>query len=108
MSLFTEWQDFVIFPQRPGVIHSRAERLNVTRAEDVPNAPTASTDFDPEYGFRVTREYLFRDPEEIFVVMEVSDYGGVMIWTNKNVWCLRNECGKIEKLIYLPRFPPES
>ena len=80
----TKWKDFVLSTGAP--ITSVQERFNV-------NSP----------GRKVERE-VFEKFGEVFEAMDVTDLGGITVWTTHNVWCIRQETG-LEKLIYLPRNP---
>jgi hypothetical protein len=81
----SEWRDFVISVGQP--IRSVEERFNL------------------EGGGRSVRRELFEQYGDKFEVMEITDLGGITIWTTTKVWCIRTE-QRLEKLVYLPRNPP--
>jgi hypothetical protein len=81
----TEWKDFALTIGPP--ISSAEERFNLQGQK------------------RCVRRELLERYGDKFEAMEITDLGGVTVWTTGKVWCIRKESGP-EKLIYLPRNPP--
>lgn len=108
--IFREFQEFVTYPLDRDRVRTRAERLDTSKASRLgPNG-------------RYPEDYLASKGDgavigvdqivwegDIFECMEVDDYGNVCIWTQLRVWVLlRKETANLEKLIYVPRHPPEN
>ena len=105
MTLYKEWIDFVTFPKDVERVRSEEARLNITKAVYV-DSEQYNQGLGDENGFVVTSNIILFDDDK-FEAMEINTGGGVVIWTQKRVWCLQNQ-GTREKLIYLPRHPEFS
>lgn len=102
---YKEWIDFVSFPLDPYRCNSREQRIDLSSA-----ISTDSEEYTPELGTEkgsiVTKDFIIFDNDK-FEVMQISDYGKIIIWTTKRVWHLQDQ-GNREKLIFLPRNPEHS
>ena len=107
--IFREWQEFVTYPLDPNRVRTKAERLDTSEAfrrgldgkypQDCKPSSSRATIID--LGMIVY-------DGDVFERMEVTDQGDVLIWTHEKVWMLlRKNTAGIEKLIYVPRHPPE-
>jgi hypothetical protein len=111
--LFKEWREFVIYPGDSGRVKSREQRLDTSKAFRI----GADGQYPPEMRQCPIAERVAVYPlskilsgGDTFECMEVSDYGHVYIWTRQKVWFIVHEGieGRVEKLKYVPRHPPES
>ncbi len=107
MTIFQEWHDFLICPERSGVIWTLEQRLDVAgkryaRCVLCEDEPPIETD----ECLIVTREHLMGSfPDDEFEMMRVESTGAVTVWSNNHVWCISGG-GGIEKLVVVDRNPP--
>ncbi len=102
MPVFKHWVDFVVHPSKPGCIYSLAERLDTSQAVD-PRSEKY------EWGMKAIifeRDVFGGHDDDELEAMEVTEYGGVTIWTRRRVWFVRSEASRLETLKYVPRHPP--
>ena len=88
MTIFREWHDVVIYPANPSLVWSREERF--------------ATDPLAAGGVVVRREH-FVGADEVFEAMEVTERGGVAVWTSRRVWYLQQDTG--ERFMFVFRHP---
>jgi hypothetical protein len=108
--IFREWQDFVTYPLDPDRVRTKGERLDTSAAFRRGLDGKYPQDYGPSSsrGAIVDLGMIVYE-SDVFESMEVNDYGDVLVWTRHKVWLLlrRNTAG-MEKLIYVPRHPPQD
>ena len=108
--IFREWHEFVTYSLDPNRVRTRAERLDTRRAFRRTPGGEYPHDYTPSSsrGAVIDLNMIVRDGD-CFECMEVDDFGGVLIWTQRKVWLLaRNHPNGIEKLFYVPRHPSQK
>ncbi len=101
MPLFKQWVDFVIHPSKPACICSLAERLDTSQAVD----PRSE---QYEWGMKAIifeRDIFAYDDDDELESVEITEFGGVTVWTRHRVWFVGSEAGRFEKLRFVPRHP---
>ncbi len=88
MTIFRDWHDVVIFPTNPSLVWSREERLATQ--------PLSSG------GLLVRKEHVVGS-DEVFEAMEVTERGGVAVWTSLRVWYLQQDI--TERFMFVFRHP---
>jgi hypothetical protein len=105
MKIFFYWVDFKISSLNSDLINSLEERISLQKDQSIEKLPLLGNEGEIEI---VNENDIIFDPsDDSFEVILFGDYGEVTIWTKKKVWCIRKENGR-EKLIFLPRNPPEN
>src|SRR5689334_8628096 len=109
MALFRRWVNFVTYPADSNKVNTLAARTDLTNAiwpldnGQYPSIPDLTV-----VGAVVTISMIIPYwSDDVFEIMEIDDIGNVTIWTKYSVWRLHKDRG-LEKLLALPRNPPEE
>lgn len=106
--LFTQYQEFIVFPLDPDKVKSQQDRLNTGQGFRVNTNGVYPPDYTPssEQGAVVPIEHIVFDNDQ-FEAMEVTDSGHVNIWTRDRVWFLMREGSnnQIERMKFVQRNP---
>jgi hypothetical protein len=108
--IFREWHEFITYPLDPDRVRTRAERLDLSDGFRRDNSGKYPEDYEPSSGrgLIIDLELIVYNGDK-FECMEITDYGEVVIWTCQKVWLLnRKNTNGMEKLLYLPRHPPNN
>lgn len=104
--VFQEFQEFVTYPLDRDRVRTRAERVDTSNAFRRGADGCYPEGCSQSRGRIIDLDLIVYDGD-VFESMEVDDYGNVYIWTRQKVWVLlRKETANLEKLIYVPRYPP--
>src|SRR5258707_962514 len=108
--IFREWQEFVTYPLNPDRVRTKAERLDTSVAFRRGRDGKYPQDYEaPSSKGAIIDLAMIVSDGDVFESMEVTDYGDVLIWTRQKVWLLlRMNTSGMEKLIYVPRHPPNQ
>src|SRR5262245_37312991 len=107
--LFHEFQEFVTYPFDRDRVRTMTQRLETSQAFRCGLDGNYPADYSPssERGAIIDLAQIVRG-DDVFECMEVDDFGNVCIWTQQKVWfLLRKETANLEKLIFVPRHPPQ-
>ena len=111
MTFYSEWVDFVIYPNDINRAWTKAARLDCSKAirfEDGKYDESEINESDiNERGLVVTKNSVIFEEDDEFETMQVIEGGRVLIFTKKRVWFLQH-LANMERLIFLPRHPQYS